>query len=92
MLGTTFSVPWVYSLPSVVEVTGLRLISGMALASIPCLAYGREACIEVFFERNGGNSFGEHFVYTRLLSEIEVMRLEDFPRKSIYFILFILYY
>ena len=50
----------------------------MALESISCLAYGREACIEVFFERNGGNSFGEHFVYTRLLSEIEVMRLEDF--------------
>jgi len=43
MLGTTFSVPWIYSLPSVVEVTGLRLISGMALASIPCLAYVRDS-------------------------------------------------
>ena len=28
MLGTTFSVPWIYSLPSVVEVTGLRLMAG----------------------------------------------------------------
>lgn len=43
--------------------TGLGEISGMALASIPCLAYGREACIEGF-EDDDRNVFEEHSVYT----------------------------
>jgi hypothetical protein len=56
--------------------TGLGEISGMALSSIPCLAYGREACIEGFGD-DDRNVFGEHFVYT-VTERSRSNEIEDF--------------